>query len=118
MTNLIACVSSGKGTWGHVQRLINEGEFEKIFLITDDFGKDNFKVNKKVEFILVNSNQFLPDLIEDLKTKLQGKLTGTEVAINFISGQGKEHMAMISAVLKLGMGIRLVALTKDGIKEV
>ena len=37
---------------------------------------------------------------------------------NFVSGMGKEHMALISALLKLGVGIRLMALTKNGIEEV
>lgn len=118
MTDLIACVSSGKGTWGHVQRLINEQDWGKIVLITDEFGKENFKAEKKAEYILIDPNQFLPDLIEDIHKKLENRLTGTEVAINFISGSGKEHMAILSAILKLGMGIRLVALTKEGIKEV
>ena len=36
MTDLIACLSSGKGTWGHVNRLISDGEWGKIFLITND----------------------------------------------------------------------------------
>ena len=41
-----------------------------------------------------------------------------EVGLNFISGTGKEHMALLSAVLKLGIGIRFFALTKDGVKEI
>jgi len=38
--------------------------------------------------------------------------------VNIVSGDGKEHMALISALLKLGLGIRFVALTKEGIKEI
>ena len=41
-----------------------------------------------------------------------------ETAVNLISGDGKEHMALLSALLKLGVGIRLIALTKEGVKEV
>jgi len=33
------------------------------------------------------------------------------------SGSGKEHMALLSALLKLGLGIRLVSFTNNGIKE-
>ena len=40
-----------------------------------------------------------------------------EVAVNIVSGNGKEHMAIISALLKLGVGIRLMAVTKDGVRE-
>ncbi|MBW2980390.1 hypothetical protein KY360_03170 [Candidatus Woesearchaeota archaeon] len=118
MTELVACLSSGKGTWAHVQRLIDGQEWEKIFLITNDFGKQNFKANEKTELIVIDPNRFLPELVEDIKNALKGKITGIEVAVNFISGSGKEHMALMSAVQQLGVGLRLVALTKEGVKEV
>ena len=50
--------------------------------------------------------------------KLKEKISGIEVGLNIVSGSGKEHMALISALLKLGIGIRLVALTSNGVKEV
>ena len=51
-----------------------------------------------------------------LKThKLKGKLSSTEVALSIASGDGKEHMALISALLSIPAGVRFVALTKDGI---
>ena len=118
MTCLVACLSTGKGTWGHVSRLINDGEWEKIFLITNDFGKENFTNTKQAEMIVIDSRVGLEDLRENIKSQLTGKLTGTEVAINLVSGDGKEHMAVMSAVLQLGFGMRFLALTKDGIKEV
>jgi len=39
------------------------------------------------------------------------------VALNLVSGNGKEHMAILSALLKLGIGVRLMAVTKDGVRE-
>lgn len=118
MTELVACLSSGKGTWAHVQGLIDGQEWEKIFLIADSFGKENFKPNEKTELIVIDPNKFLPELIEDMKTQLKDKITGLEVGVNFISGSGKEHMALMSALQQLGIGLRLVALTKSGVKEV
>ena len=118
MADLIACLSTGKGTWAHLARLIEEQEWDNIFLITNEFGKENFKPKKQVEFILINSNRFLPYLIEDIKAQLKEKVNPTDVAVNLISGSGKEHMAVLSALLKLGVGIRLVALTTNGIKEI
>ena len=118
MTDLIACLSTGKGTWGHVSKLVEEQEWDNIFLITNEFGKENFQPKKQVEYILVNANRFLPDLIEDIISQLKEKVNATDVAVNLISGSGKEHMAIISALLKLGLGIRLMALTVNGVKEV
>ena len=118
MTSLIACLSSGKGTWSHVNELINKEDWDQIFLITNDFGVQNFKPEKSVNYILINENKLLSDMVEDIKKQLEGKINDLEVAVNIISGNGKEHMAVISAVMKLGLGIRLVALTPDGIKEI
>lgn len=118
MTCLVASLSTGKGTWGHVSRLISDGNWEKVVLITNEFGKENFNNEKQAELIVVDSRKGLEDLREDIKNGLKGKLAGIEVAINIISGEGKEHMALMSAVLKLGFGIKFFALTKDGVKEI
>ena len=119
MTSLIVVLSSGKGTWGHVAQLIAKQDWDKIFLITNEFGKENFTIKEKpVEYIVINSNKFLSELVKDIQTQLQGKITDTDVALNFISGTGKEHMAVLSALLKLGLGIRLVTITPKGVEEI
>jgi len=114
---LIAYLSTGKGTWGHVSHLISNETWENIILVTNDFGKENFTPEKPAEFVTVNSSQPLLDLTKELQEKLKDKIKGTEVALNIVSGTGKEHMALLAALLKLGVGIRLLALTKDGVKE-
>jgi len=118
MATLIACISTGKGTWAHVNKVIEYQEWSKIILIVNEFAKD-FKPNKPAEKILVNTNKTTTELAEELKQKLQNNLKGEfEAALNIISGDGKEHMALLSALLKLGIGIRLIVLTKEGIREI
>jgi len=117
MTSLIACLSTGKGTWGHVSRLIEDEKWDKVFLITNEFGKENFQNTKNTELIIIDSNKGLKDLQQDIIDQLKDKVEG-EVALNIVSGTGKEHMALLSALLKLGLGIRLIALTKDGVEEI
>jgi len=111
---LIALLSTGKGTWAQVSGLMTHGEWEKIILIGSEFAKD-FKHNKIFEFIKVDLDKKLKDLKEDLTQKLKGKIDGTEVALSIASGDGKEHMALISALINLPVGIRFAALTKDGV---
>ncbi len=118
MAELIACLSTGKGTWGHVGRLMQDEKWGEIFLITNEYGKENFTKNEKTEFIVVNPSSGIKELREDIYNKLKEKIKSSEVAVNFISGSGREHMALISALLKLGIGIRLIALTKEGIEEI
>lgn len=111
---LVALLSSGKGTWAQVSGLMKYGEWDKIILIGGDFAKD-FKSEKKFEFIKVDLNKKIKDLREELLQKLRGKFDGTEVALSIASGDGKEHMALISALINLPVGIRFAALTKNGI---
>jgi len=110
---LIAFLGEGEGTWGQVAGVIKQGDWESIILIGSDLAR-KFSAQKDFEFIETKS-QGLVDLKEELLKKLQGKVKGTEVALSIASGNGKEHMALISALLSLPAGIRFTALTKDGI---
>jgi len=111
---LVALLSSGKGTWGQVAGLIKRGEWENIILIGNEFA-EKFSTDKKHEFIKVKTNQSLIDLKQELEKKLKDRIKGTEVALSVASGDGKEHMALISALLSIPVGVRFTALTKDGI---
>ena len=118
MTCLIANLSSGKGTLAHVSRVIDDISWEKIFLVATKEAKAVFKPNKGVEYILIDEKLHTSDLTQDIYNKLKGRIFDTEVALNLISGNGKEHMAVLSALLRLGLGVRLVALTKEGVREI
>jgi hypothetical protein len=113
MAELVALLSKGEGTWAQVAGIIKQGDWEKIILIGNDFAK-NFQIEKPFTFIEIKS-QRLVELRDELKEKLHGKISGTEVALSIASGDGKEHMALISALLALPVGVRFTALTKDGI---
>ncbi|MEM3127167.1 MAG: hypothetical protein QW331_03825 [Candidatus Woesearchaeota archaeon] len=117
MTSLVAVLTTGKGTWGHVSALIKAEKWDKIFLITNKFGNEKYKPENNEVVIEVDTNLPTPELAEQIKKALQGKIHDIEVAVNFISGEGKEHMALLSALLKLGLGTRLVVVTKEGVKE-
>ncbi len=111
---LVALLSSGKGTWAQVSGLMKHGEWGKVILIGDDFSKQ-FTHDAKFEFVKVDLNKKLQDLRDELKEKLKGKIDGVEVALSIASGNGKEHMALVSALINLPVGIRFAALTKDGV---
>ncbi|MEW5896390.1 MAG: hypothetical protein AB1668_01745 [Nanoarchaeota archaeon] len=108
MPTLIACLSTGKGTWTEVAKLIQYGNWSKVFLITLPFGRDNFKPDNKTELLVIDENLELKSLKEELKKQLTGKIADFEIALNFSSGSGKEHMAVVEAVLELGLNFRLV----------
>ncbi len=115
MTELVAFLSTGKGTWGHVNRLLSgiKGEkWDKVILLTNDFGIQNFKAEEGVELIELTSKD-LDELSTEIQTKLKEKINGMEIAVNFVSGDGREHMALVSALIKMGIGFRLVGLNKE-----
>src|SRR3989344_2122329 len=110
MPTLIACLSSGKGTWTEVNKIINSQPWDKVFLITNQFGKENYSVNnEKIELIVIDTFKEIPELVKVIKTNLNGKIKDFEVALNLVSGSGNEHMALLEAVLELGLNFRLVS---------
>lgn len=111
---LIALLSTGKGTWAQVSGLMTHGDWEKIILLGSDFSKD-FKHAKEFEFIQIDLDKKIKELKQEFSEKLKGKISGTEVALSIASGDGKEHMALISALLNFPVGVRFAALTKEGI---
>ncbi len=113
---LIALLSTGKGSWAQVSGLMKHGEWEKIILVGDDFAKE-FKHDKKFEFIKIDLNKPLKDLKEEFSKKLKGKFEGMEVALSIASGSGKEHMALMSGLINLPVGVRFAALTKEGVVD-
>ncbi len=110
---LVALLSSGKGTWGQVSGLIRHGEWDSIILLGDSFAK-KFSIEKPHEFIEIKDDSIV-NMKKEILKKLKNKIKGTEVALSIASGNGKEHMALISALLSLPVGIRFTALTKEGI---
>jgi hypothetical protein len=117
---LVALLSSGKGTWGQVAGLIKQGTWEKVFLICTEFAGStakNFDFTKDAELIVVNFDKPILEVIEEIKKKLSDKFAGMEVCVSLASGEGKEHMSLISALLNLPVGVKFVALTKDGVAE-
>lgn len=111
---LVALLSGGEGTWGQVSGLLTHGEWDNVIILGDDFAR-KFAHQKSFQFIQVDLNEKIRDLKEDFMKKLDGKIKGMEVALSISSGGGKEHMALISALINLPVGIRFAALTKEGV---
>jgi len=112
---LVALLSTGKGTWGQVSGLIKKGEWEKVIVVGPSFAKEFTVAGESFDFIEFDSDKGLIALKKELEKKLKGRFDGLEVALSIASGNGKEHMALQSALLGLPVGVRFTALTKDGV---
>ncbi|MBU4241712.1 MAG: hypothetical protein KKF52_00625, partial [Nanoarchaeota archaeon] len=85
--------------------------------ITNLFGAQNFRAEKKVNFIILDLNLDIQAIKDSIFNELKDKLK-LDVALNMHSGSGKEHLALISALLKTGVGIRFVAMKNKEMIEV
>ena len=111
MVSLIICLSSGKGTWTEVIKIIQGKNWQNIFLITTDFGKDNFSLQKEnMKLIIVNPFDEINAIKDIIKKDLHNQISDFEVALNFVSGSEKEHMALVEAIMELGLNFRLITL--------
>lgn len=109
---LLAVLGIGKGSWGHVGRLISEEEWDKVFIIGNEWGKENFSPAKEVDWIIVNSRAGF----ELIKNTIKEKLPDNEISVSLISGSGKEHMALLAALKEAGKDFKLIVLTGEGTK--
>lgn len=112
---LVALLSTGKGSWGQVSGLMKRGEWEKIIVVGTSFAKEFQVPGIPFDFVEFDSEKGLIALKNDLQKKLSDKFSGLEVALSIASGNGKEHMALVSALLSVPVGVRFTALTKDGV---
>jgi hypothetical protein len=118
MPTLIACLSTGKGTWAEVSKLIQAQPWQRIFLVTNQFGKEHFNPPENTKLIVIDDTQEMSELVRHIKASLHGKITDFEVGVNLTSGSGKEHMVILQAIMELGLNFRLVSIDRHGLLKV
>ena len=114
---LVSFLGNDKETWGQITGLINHGEWDKIILVKSKTSED-YSSPKDADIVLVDTTKPLMELKDDLIKKLKTKFSGFDVHISIASGTGKEHMALISALLSVPVGIRFVVFTKNGVEVI
>jgi hypothetical protein len=115
--NLVAFLGTDKENWGQITALINRMEdCEKVLLFRNK-SAENFPATENCEIVEIDSSLPLMQMQKQIQEKVKSYFKDDfEIALSLASGTGKEHMALISAVLSAPMGIKLVAFTKNGIE--
>jgi hypothetical protein len=112
-SDILVCVlGSGKGSWGHIIRLITNGEWKDIYLISNEWGKEKFAPTKEVSWIMINNNMGFELMYNTIKESVPD---GKKISLNTISGDGKIHMATIRVVREKDPNFKLAILTKEGL---
>ncbi len=112
MKTFIATVGRGKGTWGYVGRLMQE-EWDKIILIGNEWTKERFSHEKDAQWIEINSQDSIGSMVETIEKNLDDV---ENVHLNFVSGSGNEHMALLIALTHKEIDYSFCYLTKEGVK--
>ena len=117
MTDLVVMLTSGKGTWAEASRLVKQENWSHVYFVCTDFGKEKFTCDKPSSFIVIDSFSSPEDIKRSIVSQMKGKL-GLDVGVNMTSGTGYEHMALLSALLELGVGVRLVYAGENSMREI
>ena len=111
---LVAPLGVGKGTWGHLARLISDEEWDKIILVSNEWGRGIFESSKSdiTDWIEINNRGGFEIIVDQIEEQLPDR----DITLSLISGSGKEHMAVLTAIQKKKIKCELVILTGDGVK--
>ena len=114
---LVAFVGNDRENWGQITALNNKLEdCDKVVLVMDKQA-EGFPVSSKSKIIKIDCSKPLIELKQEMMDNLKKELSGEfEVALTLASGTGKEHMALISALINIPVGIRIVVFTREGVK--
>lgn len=112
---LVSFIGNDKENWGQTSALMKRGEWDNVIIVKSSKVSD-FPLVRNAALIEVNTENPLVELKKEIISKIGGKLKDFEVSLSLASGNGKEHMALISALLSIPVGIRLVVFTQKGIE--
>jgi len=113
---LVCFQGTDKESWAQINALLKRGEWEKVSIVKNK-AAEHFPMPESCAILEVDSSIPLLELKEDIIKKLRPTIGKEfEIALSLASGTGKEHMALISALLNIPVGVRLVAFTKKGIE--
>lgn len=119
MTHLVICYNKDNyGNYENIKKIISSRIFENIYVISTKEIDTEFS-GFKTKTIVVDFNKSVEDLFADIFIGLKkifgnDKIVDLDIAVNISSSNGKENTALLSALMKLGYGIRLIDLDKNG----
>lgn len=113
MKTFLGILSTGKGTWGQVAHIIDNNEYENVYLISNEWAQDKFTCSKKVNWIIIDPRKGFSEITQELEEQMPKDIK--EVDLNIHSGSGKEHSAVLSLLLKNNVKFKIVTINAEGI---
>jgi cobalamin biosynthesis Co2+ chelatase CbiK len=116
MKIFLGVLSTGKGTWGQVAHIIDNTDYDKVYLISNEWAQDKFECTKKINWIIIDPRKGFTEIMEDLK-KQWPKDLNNKIDLNIHSGSGKEHCAILSMLLQNNIKYNIITINAEGIQR-
>jgi cobalamin biosynthesis Co2+ chelatase CbiK len=113
MKTFLGILSTGKGTWGQVAHIIDNNEYENVYLISNEWAQDKFTCSKKVNWIIIDPRKGFSEIVDDIEKQMPKNLN--DIELNLHSGSGKEHSGILSILLKNKIKFKIVTINAEGI---
>ena len=95
MKTFLGVLSKGKGTWGQVAHIIDNSDYDNVYLISNEWAQDKFNCSKKVNWIIIDPRKGFSEIMDDID-KTSKKHYRTK--LNLHSGSGKRTLCHISSI--------------------
>ncbi len=124
MGTLITILGTGKGSWHEVHGLLATKAFENVLVFIDAWEAQSYRNEYGVTLSPMPEENSSEQLVALMRERIKSHMSATQnaaefdVAINLASGTGKQHAALIAAVITLGYGVRLVTFENEELKVI
>ena len=115
MKTFLGVLSTGKGTWGQVAHIVDQSDYDQVYLVSNEWAKDKFTCTKKVNWIIIDPRKGFSEIFEDIEKEWPKDLS--EVDLNIHSGSGKEHSAILALLQQKKIKYKIVTINSEGIKR-
>jgi hypothetical protein len=112
MKTIMITLGVGKGTWGKAKRVCSE-EWDKIVILGNEWAQDTFKADFAYDWIVLDENKDSCQLVEDISSQLPAD---GDIYINLSSGSGREHNALVAALVSNDVSFRMACLGDNGVR--
>jgi hypothetical protein len=113
MKTFLGVLSTGKGTWGQVAHIIDNTDYDNVYLISNEWAQDKFTCSKKVNWIIVDPRKGFSEILEDIEKQFPKDIK--EIELNIHSGSGKEHSAILAILKNKGINYKIITINAEGI---
>lgn len=113
MSIFLGVLSTGKGTWGQVAHIVDNTDYEKVYLVSNEWAQDKFTCSKKVNWIIVDPRKGFSEIKADVEDQWPKDLK--EIDLNIHSGSGKEHSVILAILKEKKIKFNIITINTEGI---